>query len=87
MFPISKEEVRKRREGFFFGPHSHACHMTETIMDFEDPGGTLIMPHGEMRPSVTAWRWSHMTSRCHDHLRGVVGSRTCHASRTNPARV
>ena len=45
------------------GPHSQACHSTETSSDFMLPGGTLIRSR-LTRPSVTASRWAQMASIC-----------------------
>ncbi len=39
------------------------------------------------RPAVIASRWTQKASRCQFQTSGAFGSRTCQASRTNPARV
>jgi hypothetical protein len=53
--PSLKAVARYRSERRPHGPHSHAGHRTETISDFEEPGGTLISSR-LIRPSVTASR-------------------------------
>ena len=62
--------------------HSHAGHITDTIVDFECRGG-MLMSRRWMSPALTASRCSQIASMCQLAMNGIPGSTTCHDCFTN----